>query len=64
MANGYTGISYLLLFIGLLTLAAGLTGYWISEGIPQWSNVAITFGILFLVSAIVFISLSQQYQTK
>lgn len=55
-------LSILLMVIGAALLGIGLAIYWYNIVIPGWANAFIVLAFIFLLSSIIILCLSQQYE--
>lgn len=61
--NSLKFVSILLLIFGGILFIIGLWLYWTTNPISGWAGFSVVTGLLFLFGAIIFLCVSQQYDT-
>jgi len=54
-------VSIFVLIIGIIIFAAGLSVFWFMNPAPEYCSAIICFGLLFVLGAILMITLSVDY---
>jgi hypothetical protein len=61
----WTKIFSILLFLsGAVFFSLGIYLYWTTNPISGWASILVMTGLLFLLGAIVFLCIGQQYDTS
>lgn len=54
-------LSIISLIGGIIIFFGGIWLYWVTDPVLGWASVLVTLGLLFLLIAIIFICLGQEY---